>query len=235
MARTNNKLKAFVRFDGTGRIIPGSLILNRFKPAVGNWQETPAYECCNPSPAPPSLKLVFDSIESANNIVGDAYNLSDWNTFFDLPTNGNSFTSIIVMGSEIQLFGGSNISIKNDLFYDTGSYNNFLLQIIDNGGCIVEVGNFSFYYCTQLNTVILPAAISIGIGCFEACFALTIISLNSCTNLGPTVGNNTVFYDIVGNTISLTIPSALMTCDGGLPDGDIQYLQANNIVTIITT
>jgi hypothetical protein len=47
---TNNKLKAYVRFDGTGRIIPGSLILQRFKPAVGNWQETPAYECCNYTP-----------------------------------------------------------------------------------------------------------------------------------------------------------------------------------------
>jgi len=46
MAR-NNKLKAYVRYDGDGRIIPGSLILNRFKPAVGNWKETPAYECCN--------------------------------------------------------------------------------------------------------------------------------------------------------------------------------------------
>jgi hypothetical protein len=26
-----------------------------------------------------------------------------------------------------------------------------------------------------------------------------------------------------------------MTCNGGNPDGDIQYLQANNTVTIITT
>lgn len=43
----NNNLKAYVRYDGTGRVIPGSLILNRFKPAVGDWQEIPAYECCN--------------------------------------------------------------------------------------------------------------------------------------------------------------------------------------------
>jgi hypothetical protein len=41
--------KAYVRFDGTGRIIPGSLILNRFKPKVGNWQEIDANECCNPA------------------------------------------------------------------------------------------------------------------------------------------------------------------------------------------
>jgi hypothetical protein len=46
---TNNKLKAYVRYDGTGRVIAGSLILQRFKPKVGNWQEIDAYECCNPT------------------------------------------------------------------------------------------------------------------------------------------------------------------------------------------
>jgi len=42
-------LKAFVRFDGTGRIVPSSLILRRKKPKVGNWVEIPAFECCNPT------------------------------------------------------------------------------------------------------------------------------------------------------------------------------------------
>ena len=44
---TDNKLKAYVRFDGTGRVIAGSLILQRFKPKVGNWVEIDANECCN--------------------------------------------------------------------------------------------------------------------------------------------------------------------------------------------
>jgi hypothetical protein len=44
---TNNKLKAYVRYDGTGRVIAGSLILQRFKPKVGNWKEIDANECCN--------------------------------------------------------------------------------------------------------------------------------------------------------------------------------------------
>ena len=48
MANGNNKrLKAYVRFDGSGRIVPSSLILQRNKPKVGNWQEIDAYECCN--------------------------------------------------------------------------------------------------------------------------------------------------------------------------------------------
>lgn len=42
-------LKAFVRYDATGRIIPGSLILQRSKPKVGDWKEIEAYECCNPT------------------------------------------------------------------------------------------------------------------------------------------------------------------------------------------
>jgi hypothetical protein len=49
MARSNNnnKLKAFVRFDGSGRIVPSSLIVQAFKPKVGNWKEIDAKECCN--------------------------------------------------------------------------------------------------------------------------------------------------------------------------------------------
>ena len=42
-------LRAFVRFDGTGRIVPSSLILRRKKPKVGKWIEIPAYECCEPT------------------------------------------------------------------------------------------------------------------------------------------------------------------------------------------
>jgi hypothetical protein len=39
-------LKAFVRFDGSGRIVAGSLILRKNKPKVGKWKEIQAYECC---------------------------------------------------------------------------------------------------------------------------------------------------------------------------------------------
>ena len=52
MAITNARpLKAYVRFDGTGRIVPSSLILRRKMPKVGKWVEIPAYECCNYIPS----------------------------------------------------------------------------------------------------------------------------------------------------------------------------------------
>ena len=40
-------LRAFVRYDGSNRIVAGSLILRKNKPKVGKWKEIPAYECCN--------------------------------------------------------------------------------------------------------------------------------------------------------------------------------------------
>jgi hypothetical protein len=42
-----SNLKAFVRYDGTGRIVSSSIILAKSKPKVGNWTEVDAYECCN--------------------------------------------------------------------------------------------------------------------------------------------------------------------------------------------
>lgn len=46
MTPNKRDLKAYARFDGTGRIVPGSLVLRRSKPKVGKWHEVEAYECC---------------------------------------------------------------------------------------------------------------------------------------------------------------------------------------------
>ena len=44
---SNQNLKAYVRYDGSGRVVAGSLILRRSKPKVGNWQQINRSECCN--------------------------------------------------------------------------------------------------------------------------------------------------------------------------------------------
>lgn len=44
---TNNKLKAWVRYDGQKRIVPGSLILQERKPKVGTWKEIDTSLCNN--------------------------------------------------------------------------------------------------------------------------------------------------------------------------------------------
>jgi len=49
MGSNKRDLKAYVRFDGSGRVVPGSLVLRRKMPKVGKWQEIVGYECCNPT------------------------------------------------------------------------------------------------------------------------------------------------------------------------------------------
>jgi len=72
-------LRAFVRFDGSGRIVAGSLILRKNKPKVGKWHEIQAYECCNYIPssstttttttqAGPILKWRYSTIPSPEDV-----------------------------------------------------------------------------------------------------------------------------------------------------------------------
>jgi hypothetical protein len=51
MANNQKKLKAFVRYDGSGRVVASSLILRKNKPRVGRWVEIPEYLCCNGAPS----------------------------------------------------------------------------------------------------------------------------------------------------------------------------------------
>lgn len=43
---SNQNLKAYVRYDGSNRVVAGSLIFRRKKPKVGKWHEIAISECC---------------------------------------------------------------------------------------------------------------------------------------------------------------------------------------------
>lgn len=49
MATNRRPLKAFARFDGSGRMIASSIIWRKQKPKIGKWVELSGYECCNPT------------------------------------------------------------------------------------------------------------------------------------------------------------------------------------------
>ena len=97
MTPNKRDLKAYVRFDGTGRIVPSSLILRRKKPKVGKWKEISAYECCNPTttttttatpvttttstslPVPSDIRLK-ENIVLTGNFIGEFPEYTwDWN------------------------------------------------------------------------------------------------------------------------------------------------------------
>jgi len=71
MARSNNnnKLKAYVRFDGSGRVVSSSLIVQAFKPKVGNWKEIDAKECCNYVPTTTSTTTAVPTTTTSTTVA----------------------------------------------------------------------------------------------------------------------------------------------------------------------
>jgi hypothetical protein len=91
-----NKLKAFVRFDGSGRVIPSSLILQKSKPKVGNWKEIDANECCNytttttTTAAPTTTTSTTVALTTTTTTTGVPVPICD--TYFN--TTGSPFATI---------------------------------------------------------------------------------------------------------------------------------------------
>jgi hypothetical protein len=321
----------------------------------------------------PPLRIEFTNIADAIALVGDVNDVDNWNTYFQLPTYGSPFTSVVVNTNEVSLYGGLLITLRTFLFsLSKASPGVDIVHVIDEANCVIAIegnsfsnctnlvevdfpvcttigdavvglldgafegctslatlnfpqltsagygafsgfvpltttdfgelvtagrecfaattstslsfpslvtaGDFCFYDCANLTSISLPSLINVGGACFqqclllpsltlpsatiidlaaflsctslttislpsatyigenamENCISLTTISIPSCTNLGGSVLDNDVFKDIIGNVITLTVPAALLTCNSGNPDGDIQELQANNTVTIIS-
>ena len=202
------------------------------------------------TPPPPTgnLTLTFSDFSKLPTGVTDETDLVEWNTTFS-----SNYTSVSVVGFVVTLVGGSGVTIPSGTI-DNCSTN--LLSVVDTGS-VVEIGDNAFKDCSALSMIefqqatvigdyafsnciaatdiLFPQATTISPYAFGACTSATIIDLSSCTDLGGTVIDDGVFVGTLSaNIITLTIPTSLMTCDGGNPDGDIDYLQANNTVTIVT-
>lgn len=54
-------LKAYVRYDGSGRVVAGSLVFRKKKPKNGRWVEITKNQCCNAEPIPSSSSTTTTS------------------------------------------------------------------------------------------------------------------------------------------------------------------------------
>lgn len=76
MGSNKQDLRAYVRIDGSGRVVAGSLVLRRKKPKVGKWMEIQTYECCDgtttstTTPTPVSDMRLKSNITATGNTVG---------------------------------------------------------------------------------------------------------------------------------------------------------------------
>lgn len=137
----------------------------------------------------PSFDLIMTFDDILNAPVGDPTSVSEWNTWFDLPTYGNPFTGASVNGDEVTLSGGSNINLKPYLFGEDAA-GPALLSIQDTGSVVsIDEGVFSdygptyYYGCPNLAVASFSSLNSIGTYAFADCFALTSFNITASVNL----------------------------------------------------
>lgn len=136
---TNKKdLKAFVRYDGSGRVVAGSLILRRKKPAVGKWKEVQGYECCNQDQLPVTVNIQ-DSfpISFASITVG--------------PDNGDFFQPLTSYTSATAADEEELAAIFNTSFPNLGTFR------VVNGNLIWSPSILIAQFYTANNTTLLYA------------------------------------------------------------------------------
>jgi len=238
MGSVSNKIQTLntsVGGDDTSMVqntksFPSVPILNRFEYSTGNAPSIVAFEAIIGFSLTDGLKTgdVITFSDSGYSVPASAFNLNTSLISVDtlaLTTNSQSFracTNLTYFSAPILTTLGSNCMAFNSgaLTYNIPS--------------VTNIGNACFVGNLLVSSFEFPLTTTLGNTIFDDCVGVTVFNLSSVTNLGGTVANNNVFRDILGKTITITVPSAIMTANAGSPDGDIQYLQANNTVTVIT-
>ena len=100
-------LKAFVRYDGSGRVVAGSLIFRKKKPTVGNFQEIQSYKSCNYDQAPVVVTVQTSFPFSYPDFViqGVGGNLQYIYTYADNTTVNDVFELAAYYNSTLQYLG----------------------------------------------------------------------------------------------------------------------------------
>jgi len=202
--------------------------------------------------------LSYINLPSVVSIPTQAFFLSAL-TYFNLP-----LVSFVGDGAFENCLSLQSINFPSLTIAGNGSFRNCtsvtsinlpLLTTVDQG-CFTNVSSFagllnlpellsapqfSFNQMTNCIGYNFPKAVTTGANCFyDSCLAATgtvTFNLRSCIDLGGTVGNDQIWDTLSGKVVDLTIPSILMTCNSGNPDGDILQLISpgqGNTVNIIT-
>ena len=148
---------------------------------------------------PQALELTFDDIVNAEALVGDISLIANWNTFFGFDNDTSLYTtifsSVVIGGNKVELYGGSGITILQGYDDNTSSYINFggnthIIAIDDNAGCVIALGYCSFYETTNLTTAKFSAVKSMGDYCFYSS-SISIIDFSSLTIVGASSFSST--------------------------------------------
>lgn len=156
-----------------------------------------------------------------------------------LETNSTTLTTIILNSC---LTGGdyaantntglvtcelNSLETSGDFTFGTNTVEEYNMPNLTTAG----PASFIFSYLTK--RFIFEALESIGERGFRGAEIVEEFYIPSMTSMGTGPTDSTVMDFISGQTITLTIPAAMMTINGGNPHASIQTLIDNNTVTVI--
>jgi hypothetical protein len=173
------------------------------------------------------LEVIEGTAEPLNRFhyePGKAPTLSEFQTRI-----GFTLTNGKIEGDSI-IFDNEDYAVPNDAFNLSGLPSSISLKYVKS--LALSIGTQSF--TTQaLRVALFLNATTVADGAFQG-NPLELIELPSITELGTDETYDAVFFNVNFMDIALTIPSAMMTNNGGNPHASIQYLIDNNTVTVTT-
>jgi len=133
-----------------------------------------------------------------------------------------NITACFVQLCPILTFAGSSSLITTDRLI------NYCDALIGVNFPLLEEVDTIFVDCFAITYASFPALLIMNGGQnFNQCGTLNTIELPVLTQLGNTVGDDSVFASMGVGSLALTVPTALATVNSGNPDGDITFAISN--------
>jgi len=162
MANNQKKLKAFVRYDGSGRVVASSLILRKNKPRVGRWVEIPQYLCCN------GTGSTTTTTTNGGGVTPTAFIKPYWTSVVE-SCNSTTFGNLLFYSASttitegITVFTDANLTIPVTSGRVISSEGMFYNYVVGAGGLLTEISCAGQYYfgttaqiaCSQSSPAVL--------------------------------------------------------------------------------
>jgi hypothetical protein len=180
------------------------------------------------------LYYILDDGGSVVSVEFNTYSSCQQLSNVNLPACLEIKTKGFIDTPKLQIINAPNLlQIGEQAFQETSSLSYVYFPLV------TDVGNNAFE-ASAVGVVNISSATTVGDEAFKKCGNLSSLDASSLINLGVTntcASNkfNNVFEGINNNKITIKIPVALTTCNGGFNQKDLQKLINDNVVTIITT
>jgi len=207
-------LKAYVRYDGSGRVVSGSLVFRKKKPKNGRWVEIPKNLCCNDNP---------NSTTTTTTQGGGGNTPTAWVTYIAgnqenacAQTSGWSFvlyTAGSTLGAGVVLYTDAALTTEfNSYQYASILYNNgtlYQLSDLPGDGTIVNV--IGACPTTTTTTTTSAPTLRVAPDSITACSGGGTVITNYTFTGGTTICNSTM---ITSNDFMSFSPGTQYISDG---------------------